>query len=361
MAHENFVRSADAITCQWMNTMLHRVGLLEEPTTTVSHCSVTPVGTGQMGDVVRAELIYSAKTSAPKTIIAKISAQDSISRQTAISLGVYQNEVRFYNEIAPHTQMTVPSCYHAAIDEQEGWVTLLMEDVGINAKQGDVLAGGTVAQATLAFEQLALLQAPFWNDNNLATCEWLPPERSEMLFSVIPPLTEAFIKRFGHHLDLRHIELIKILMPKAVEWYRSWTQPLTISHGDFRLDNMMLACNDNAPPVMTIDWQTVKMAPPTMDIAYYLGACLSVEDRLAEQQNLLQGYQAALAEQSIDYPWEQLWLDHRRYSIYGLLLCAYALKVEQTERGDQMFAAATRSYADLALEIDALGAQTFNT
>lgn len=352
MPAPEIVRTPDDLTAQHLQSILQHAGVLDNDTH-ITRCDIKTTGTGQMGGVVRATLGYSKDTpNAPESVIVKLASNDATARHTGLALGIYQSEVNFYKDIAPHTTMTVPHTYFAELDPAEGWFTIVMKDLGKCAQQGDVLAGGTVAQAKLAMEQLARLQAPFWNNPELTTRDWLNPARAEMLFGVIPPLTQAYLARFGAQLNARHTDLIAQVMPKALDWFKAWSGPMSISHGDYRLDNMMLATVPNADPMTVVDWQTVKVAPPTMDVSYYLGACLSTEDRRLHQTSILQHYQAQLAALGIDYPWDALWNDYRRYAVYGLILGAFALKVPQTERGDSMFAAAAQGYADLALDLE---------
>ena len=52
----------------------------------------------------------------------------------------YEVEVRFYAEIAPRVAMRQPRLLFAAIDPDEAWFTLLLEDL-VGATQGDEIAG----------------------------------------------------------------------------------------------------------------------------------------------------------------------------------------------------------------------------
>jgi len=354
MTEPAIVHNPEELTAERMESILRHAKVLGGERR-ITRCDIQATGTGQMGTVVRASLHYDGDAqSAPDSVIVKLASEDSVARQTGMAMGIYQSEVNFYKDIAPHTAMSVPECHFSGIDPAEGWITIVMKDLGKTAQQGDVLAGGTVKQAMMAMEQLAKLQAPFWNKSELATRDWLNPARAEMLFAILPPLTKPYLDRFRSRLEPQHADLIAAVLPKTLEWFKRWDGPLTISHGDYRLDNMMLATSPEAAPMTVVDWQTIRIAPPTLDVSYYLGVCLSIEDRRNHQIDILKHYQAQLAALGIDYPWNDLLADYRRYAIYGLVLGAFALKVPQTERGDNMFAAAAKGYAQLALDVDAL-------
>ena len=94
-------------------------------------------------------------------------------------LGLYEREVRFYTDIAPHlggpagrSEATrgnpVAPCYHAAgFDSDTGAFHLLLGDAG-PAVVGDEIHGATIEQATLALGELGRLHAPLLGDTALA-------------------------------------------------------------------------------------------------------------------------------------------------------------------------------------------------
>ena len=73
-------------------------------------------------------------------MIAKLPAADETSRATARSLGSYENEVRFYQLLAPELPMRTPAVYYADIDVETASFILLLEDMA-PAQQGDQLRG----------------------------------------------------------------------------------------------------------------------------------------------------------------------------------------------------------------------------
>ena len=111
-------------------------------------------------------------------------------------------------------------------------------------------------------------------------------------------------------------------------------------HGDYRLDNLLFP-PDGGPGVVAVDFQTLSLALPARDLAYFLGTSLTVEDRRAHERDLVAAYHAALTSYGVvDYSLEQCWDDYVFAMIQGPLVsifgCAYGAR---TERGDRMFAA----------------------
>jgi hypothetical protein len=350
----SIARTPDDLTAAWCTDMLRNAGRI--PEAKVTDVAVEVVGTGQLGSLVRARLSYDTPTSdAPPSVMVKLASTDDGSRAMGVRTGAYEAEVRFYQQVAGTVGMALPRCDFAAVDEHEGWVTVVLDDLSDRTEPGDVMKAGTVDQAAAALHELVGLQAPRWNDAELAAQPWLDHARTIALFDEVPGQAEAVLARFGDQLDPEHVALVERAAPLAGKWTRGWSTPRVIQHGDYRLDNMLLATSPDVPPITVVDWQTVKLGPPTIDASYYLGVCLPVEQRRAHERDLIADYHAGLVAAGVDWSWEDCWREYRTQSIYGLYMAlAFAAQVKQTERGDAMFAMATRVYADLAIDHDAV-------
>jgi aminoglycoside phosphotransferase (APT) family kinase protein len=146
------------------------------------------------------------------------------------------------------------------------------------------------------------------------------------------------------------------LGPKAASYpERAWQRPFVVAHGDYRLDNMMFGVEPSAPPISVIDWQACRLAPPLVDAAIFLGACVSPDDRRAHEKDLISRYHAGLVERGVSgFSLEDCFESYRRCSLYPFLLTvAVSMTLERTERGDAMWARMVRDTADL---IQATGA-----
>ena len=107
--------------------------------------------------------------------------------------------------------------------------------------------------------------------------------------------------------------------------------------------------------VAVVDWQTCAHGPALNDVAYFIGAGLTTEDRRSCEQDLVRRYHDALVAAGVDdYDWDRCWLDHRRGTWAGLIMAiAASMLVEQTERGDEMFLTMAHRHARHALDLDA--------
>ena len=119
----------------------------------------------------------------------------------------------------------------------------------------------------------------------------------------------------------------------------------------------MLFGKPGAPkPIALVDWQTAAKGAPANDVAYFIGAGLTREERPKHEQALLRYYHARLTEAGISsYSFEDLYDHYRWYSFYGMSVAfGAAMLVKQTERGDEMFLTMLRRHAAQARDNDAL-------
>jgi hypothetical protein len=113
-----------------------------------------------MADSVRFTLAYDVEEpGAPASVVVKLAAADATSRATAVALGSYETEVRFYQHVAATVDISLPRCHFADVDEKTEWFTLVLEDLA-PAVQGDQLAGCSVDKAAVAMSELVKLHAP---------------------------------------------------------------------------------------------------------------------------------------------------------------------------------------------------------
>jgi aminoglycoside/choline kinase family phosphotransferase len=345
----------EALTVDWVSEALRAAGHIG--TESVTGIEQTSVGTGQMCDSVRLTLRYDRVTDAPPTVIAKLPAADETSRATALSLGSYENEVRFYQQLAPHLPIRTPRVFHADIEVETARFILLLEDMA-PACQGDQLAGCTPEVADVAVRELVRLHAPRWDDPTLADLPWLhrdPAMGRQFMLMLLPTLWEGFRDRYAADLGPEVHQAGEALFARLEAYLTADTEPWTIVHGDYRLDNLLFDPTPDGVPITVVDWQTVTHGPALTDVAYFIGAGLVRDDRLAVEEELVRSYHARLVEEGVaGYDWERCWCDYRRGTWAGLVMAiAASMLVERTDRGDQMFLTMAARHSRHALDLDA--------
>jgi hypothetical protein len=330
----------------------------------VATVEATRVGTGQVGASFRCRLAYAAAPPAgtPMTVVAKVPSLEEQSRLTGTTLRNYEREVRFYRDLRHTVDVRAPRCFHADWDPVGGGFVLVLEDLA-PAVQGDQIAGCTVAQAHLALGELAALHAPRWGDAALDELEWLSrrtPGDAAQLQALYQMMWPGFVARYEARLAADELALGERLGALLVAWIERRDGPLTVTHGDYRLDNMMFGTDAGGYPLAVVDWQTPGQGPGAADLSYFLGAGLLVDERRRNERELVALYHAELTRRGVTgWSLASCWNDYRLYAFAGVVMAVVAsMIVTQTERGDDMFMAMATRHLRHALDLDSVALLT---
>jgi Phosphotransferase enzyme family len=252
------VDSVDDLTAAWLTDALRQAGGLNGGR--VASFTSELMSVGQLGLVARLTLSYDgARPDVPPTVMVKLPSKDAGSRAIGVTLGVYEGEVRFYQEVAPTVGIRVPGVRWADIEPSTGRFTLLFEDLSEVGTPGDMIAGGTPDQAARALDALVELQAPRCSDPALRQKDWLAhPSRSQNFFAGVQPALPLFLERFADRLDPEDIEFVEQVVPYANIWATQMTAgPTVVIHGDYRMDNILFP-HDPSAPVAVFDWRELE-------------------------------------------------------------------------------------------------------
>ena len=344
------------LTAEWFTRVLRAGGTIDAVSSVVA-VRAHQIGTGQLGSVLRVELDHDSGVDAPASLVVKLPSADAGSRRVGVQMGIYRSEVLFYQQIAPRIRMRTPRVHFGALDET-GRFTLVLEDLSA-ADAGDVLNGATAEQASLAVRELVRLQAPLWDDPGLRRMPWLGDLAGiRELFTAVPGALGPFRERFADRLEQRHMALVEALAPRAPEIFDAiWRPPFVLAHCDYRLDNMLFGTTPQAPPLAVIDWQTVCLAPPGLDLAVFLASSVDTETRRGIERRLIEEYADGLAEAGVrGFGPVQAWQSYRTASLSPFLLTVFvAVALQRSERGDAMWTQLLRGAAELVADVDAAG------
>ena len=349
------LRHAADATPEWLTGVLAANGLLDDGVRVISF-ETAPIGTGQMADTTRFTLHFDQPGVGPPSVVGKFASANEQSRSTGLALRAYEIEVRFYRDVAARIGTRLPAVYAAEIEPESGWFTLLMEDIA-GAQQGDQIAACAPDVAAAVLDGMAGLHAPCWESPGLAGLEWLNRNTSdsgEFLAAMVSSLLPGFLDRYAGQLTPEHQNVCRIYAENVPAYVRLRNDgPRTATHGDFRLDNLLFEPDDPEPIV--VDWQTAVWSGAALDVAYFIGGCLTTEDRRTHQGDLLARYHDALCRLGVrDYSLDQLRADVRVESFAGILMAIVAsMVVERTDRGDLMFLTSTMRHAQHAIDEDA--------
>lgn len=326
----------------------------------ISACSSKPIGAGLVGDSARISIEYAEGHSGPATIAGKFPAADATSRSTAASMQLYEKEVGFYREIAPHVAIRTPELHYAAYDSDSGDFLLLMEDCG-PAEQGDQLTSCSLEQAHAAMEQLAALHGPSFRNQNLLKLGFLKPVEQVRAFAAAgyPGASDKFAAFYDHKIDRAILTYIGKLgaMSSQLFLQEPPTGPCVV-HGDFRLDNILFDICNGEEAMATLDWQTVTLGDPLTDLGYFMGAGIGSALRRPHERDLLEHYRMALIENGgPDLGNIRNEDGYARGALHGISTAVFsAAFVEHNDRSEAIFRSMAVGAAELAMELDALQA-----
>ena len=338
------------VDSKWLSA---RLGIVPDQVTEVV---VAPVGTGQIADTYRASFTVDG---APRTLILKLTSDDETSSRVAGQAHRnYVREVGFYRDVAPHLTANIPRCIYAGIDADEIEFVIAMDDLA-PAEQGDQISGCTVGQARAALEQIARVHAQTHDNATVMSLPWLRAGRASL------PDRQAWTHMFeqykARYTEALSEDLLRVGHDFAdcVENYRKLvneSSPRSLIHSDFRLDNVMIESTGDGDKVTVLDWQTVLAGPPLLDVGFFIATSFPPEVRRRNEIDLVLAYHTALVENGVsDYPFEDCWIDYRRFVAHAFLTSIGAsAMVMRTERGDRMFSVMTQRSLCAMIDFDTL-------
>jgi hypothetical protein len=341
------------VDAAWLTTALRRAGALGEAARVASVAS-RAVGHGLIGDSFRFELTYEGDApGAPASLVGKFPAQDPVSKATGVSMNLYAREVSFYREMARTVKIHTPHAYAAELNPETGDFILLFEDL-TPARHGDQLTGCSLKDAETAVLEAAALHGPRWGDPALASLDWLNsrPAANESIYEILPDVIAGFRERYQEILTPDHMAVCEALPDVLQRVNADQTAPMTIMHGDFRLDNILFDVQGGRHRMATLDWQTVGLGPGLVDVAYFISASLPPDVRRANEAALVRRYHDELLSFGVQgYDFDACWRDYRRFAVHGVFMGVFsAMVVERTPRGDEMFLTMTRGACDQVLD-----------
>ncbi|WP_295639559.1 phosphotransferase [Novosphingobium sp.] len=314
-------------------------------------------GTGQVGDSVRLTLSYRAGHAGPATLVIKLPSPDPTSRATAASFQLYRKEVGFYQELARHLEVRVPTPIGTAISAQGDEFLILFEDLG-PARGGNQLAGCTLEDARAAIVEAAAFHAPSRGNSDLLSAQWLQPraDLGAQLMALYPQAQAVFRERYSDLLAPELMEICEGLANHAELWFARQPEAPCLVHGDFRLDNMLFDIKGGAEPIAVLDWQTVAIGDGPTDIGYFLGCGVGSALRRPHEEELLALYAEAMALRNVRLAPRDLMDQYRIGALHGVSTAVFSsANVVRTDRGDENFLSMARGACELALDHDSLG------
>lgn len=297
----------------WLTAALQAAGHDVEVATVRS--ATIGEGVGMMSGLSRLDITY-ANGTGPTSLIAKTPAPVAANLGVAQAFNLYRREVLFYRDLAGRTTARTPDIVYADIDDDGVGFLLLMEDLA-HLQLGDQVQGCDLDQAIAGVEWMGRHHASFWGRTDDPDVGFLPvvhpSYHSDALIQGFAYGWEPMLEAFGdvipeHHRALKDQYLAA--QPALFAWMA--TPPLTVAHGDFRMDNLFFDDTPGSDPLLALDWQGALLGRGSQDLAYFLTGSVRTEVRRAHERDLVARWRARLCADGVtDFSPEQAWHDYR--------------------------------------------------
>jgi len=315
--------SPQDLDVEWLAAALKQGGAIGGSNVVSFTSTIIGEGAGLLGQLARIELTYDAPVpGVPKSLVAKFPVASEETRYIANLFRFYEREARFYEQIAPQMALRSAHCYYSAVDPETLDFVLLLEDL-TSARVGDQLRGATREEAELAVRELAKFHAAWWDDPRLEPLEWLHPngELNRSAETSYQEAWEPFLGNFGRKLPPSVVKTGEKLATNLCNLLDMAAEPpLTITHGDYRFDNLFFDLPDRSAPLAVIDWQFSGLGRGASDIGFFMAMSVKTPARRATEKQILRMYHNILTENGIQgYGVDQLFHDYRASVLFSFL------------------------------------------
>ncbi len=312
----------DDIDSQWLTAALREGGVIGAETNVIASPRVTiGQGVGILGELARVTLEYDRdEPGAPKTLIAKIPTSDPGGKGVAHMLGFYEKEARFYRELWDTVGVRAAKGYYAAGDAATVNYVVLMEDLG-GLPIGDQVKGASAEECETLVGQVAKLHARWWGSTDLAALDWIPSGQDDVTKLAAVAYAQAlqpFMTNFSQHLTGEEQQMAMDFLHRVCPMIDAVASgPVTLCHGDLRLDNVFWGTPEGEGGATFVDWQISMKVRGPYDIAYFMSQSVDPDVRAANEERLVREYHRMLTDAGVTgYSFDDAWGDYRLATMF---------------------------------------------
>jgi hypothetical protein len=274
-------------------------------------------GVGVIGAVYR---VHVEGPGCPPSLVVKLPGLDEAAVFTGSILRMYIREVRFYDRMAVRVPVRVPRALFTALDEETSAFVVVMEDMG-SLRVVDQVAGMAIADAERAVDRLAAWHATFWGEGERLAEEGVTVSLADPIYPAILPMV------FGEGWEkvTREIGVPPSIERVGARWPDVFAQllldlvagPTTMTHGDYRADNILFTHDDE---VALLDFQLSGTASGAYDLAYFVTQSLEPDVASTHERSLFDRYVDGLRAAGVpEADLGALWEDYRKAALFCLV------------------------------------------
>lgn len=242
----------------------------------------------------------------------------------------YENEVNFYKRIRPELQIEAPRTFGAGFDASSGDFAIVMEDLTLRgAAFPNVLSPVPLDSVRSILSQQAKLHAQYWEsprlrpDGDLAWAgSHVEGKVAELLMHGAEPLIQHEIDTVSFKREM--VQRLRTTGPELRNGTLALHQhqqslPQTLVEGDMHIGNTYLLPDGSGG---LLDWQLTCRGHHMHDVSYLITSSLSVEDRRANEQELVRFYLDRLVAEGVSQPpsFEHSFTEFGRCLVWGVYI-----------------------------------------
>ena len=277
-----------------------------------------------MGNLFRCRVIARGGVAAnPASVIVKLPTSNALALRLAKWLSLHRREYVYYRDIAPHTQVRVPSLLYGDLDARSHRFVLVLEDLGgMEAIPQSVGVG--VERARRAIREIAGLQGRFWqaaDEPALAACGTFLTAKHRRIMQTLYLLTLPLaFERFGDLFTTDTRRLAEAFGSRIDAHFAAVANgPKTVVHGDYRGDNVLFG-GEGKDDFAVIDWQGCGIGCGMYDVAFFLATSVSIDDRRRLERDAVDEYHDIVCRTGAkNYSRDDCWRSYRQ-NMLGTLM-----------------------------------------
>ena len=318
------VQHADEVTAKWMQQALAAGGASDLPEIdTVQIVKLSEV-TNALGNLFRCRMMArDGSTADPASVIVKLPTSNALAFRLAKWLSLHRREYVYYRDIAPHSDLRVPSLLYGDFDARSHRFVLVLEDLG-GMEAIRQIDGVGVKRARTAIRAIARLQGRFWDATDAPALDacgaFLTAGESRIMQTLYLLTLPVALERFGDVFTTATRRLAEEFGSRIVAQFAAVAEgPKTVVHGDYRGENVLFGDGVHGD-IAVIDWQGCGIGCGMYDVAFFLATSVSVDDRRRVEHDAVGEYHDIVCQMgATDFTRDDCWRSYRQNMLSTLM------------------------------------------